>query len=313
MIKRYLQQHTAYGKSRYLNFLYKYDMTRYLEFGGKNRNDAEAIAAKIRLLVHALEKGLSVSYPKQGFGEEKAKQLLTLIDRYRACEKDPDSQAPLLAESILTQYSAFKNAHGEAVSFIPEFQSEQLPSGSVPYHQEDMSAFAEIAKRRHSVRQFSTTPISLDTLHQAVELAQTAPSACNRQANHVFACLDLEKIKKIMARHGGMRGFTIPGAILAITGDLCLYQGEYERNTVFLDGGIFVMNLLYSLGCYNLASCPIIWGVEPDNDNFLYDLLNIPRQHEILALVMVGNYPDTPVKIPVSYKRSTEDILHIIR
>ena len=56
-----------------------------------------------------------------------------------------------------------------------------------------------------------------------------------------------EKIMKIIALHGGMRGFDIPGAIFVITGDLRLYQNEYERNTLFVDGGIFLMNLLYAL------------------------------------------------------------------
>ena len=311
-IKRFLKQNTTYGKTRYLNFLYRYDLNRYFKYSATNRSDAASIATEIRLLVHALEKGLSNKVPKQGFGEEKARLLLKLMDSYRASCDDPDPQVLLLAESTLHSYSTYKNSCNEALSFLPDTLKSSIPAGATLYSGTDMREFEVIARTRHSIREFSDIPVSRESLTQAISLAQTAPSACNRQPCHVFACLNKEKNKKIMARHGGTSGFTDPGAILVLTGDLVLYKGEYERNLVFFDGGIFMMNLLYSLGCYNLASCPIIWGAEPDNDSFLYDLLNIPPQHEILGLVMVGNHPDHPVKIPVSYKRDTRDILHFI-
>ena len=144
----------------------------------------------------------------------------------------------------------------------------------------------------------------------AVALAQTAPSACNRQSTHVFACLNTEKIAMIKHRHGGLSGFANLNALLVVTGNLRLYQNEYERNTVFVDGGIFLMNLLYSLDAHNIASCPIIWGAEPDNDHFLYNLLGIPESHEIISLIAIGNFPENDVLIPLSLKRDTQSILH---
>lgn len=311
-IKQYLKTHTAYGKSRYLNYLYRYDMTRYYAHSGMNQQDAHALAARIRLLVHALEKGLSVASDRTDFGKEKTLELLALMEQYRSLSVPADPQVLALGAGILASYKQHRSAHGLDCSFLPDLPDPVCPAGIALHTPADLSDFARIAQLRHSVRQFGSAPVPRDSLIKAVSLAQTAPSACNRQASHVYACTDPEKIQAIMARHGGTRGFRTPGCVLVLTGDLRLYQNEYERNTVFLDGGIFLMNLLYSLACYDLAACPIIWGAEPDNDGFLYNLLQIPRQQELLSLVLVGSQSDSPCWIPVSTRRDTGEVLHFV-
>lgn len=312
-IKHYLQKNTKYGKSRYLNFLYRYDFDRFFAHSGMEKNDAETIAAKIRLTVHALEKGLSVKEQKTDFGKEKVTNLLHLLKAYQACGENPDPQVITLAKALIGSYAQNRILRNEDVSFIPEdMQEANCLAGAKEYTRDKGADFPRVAHNRHSIRTFSDEPISFDKLSAAVELAQTAPSACNRQSTHIFACTNKDKILQIVAKHGGLRGFSNPGAILAITGNLRLYQNEYERNTVFVDGGIFLMNLLYALDANDLAACPIIWGAEPDNDNFLYKLLEIPESHEIVSLVVVGNYPDETTKIPCSAKRETKDVLHLI-
>lgn len=312
-VKDYLRNNTQYGKSRYLNYLYRYDSDRYFKYSAMERSDAEVIAAEIRLLVHALEKGLSVKEQRADFGREKAFALLELIRKYQESGNDPDPQSVVLAKAVLGSYVQNRIERGEDVSFIPEeFRTVSGLAGAMLYHKSDCSAFAEIARNRHSIRYFSKEPVIPGQLFAAVKLAQTAPSACNRQATRIYACTHPEKIGQIITKHGGLRGFSNIGAILALTGDLSLYQNEYERNTVFVDGGIFLMNLLYALEANNLAACPIIWGAEPDNDSFLYQLLGIPESHEIISLVVVGKHPGDAVKIPCSQKRDTEDIFHHI-
>ena len=149
-------------------------------------------------------------------------------------------------------------------------------------------------------------------MRSAVQLAQTAPSACNRQATRIYACTNREKIMKIIALHGGMRGFDIPGAIFVITGDLRLYQNEYERNTLFVDGGIFLMNLLYALDSLGLVACPLIWGSEPSDDKKLSEILNIKPHEKIVAWISAGYCPGKAFKAAISSKRDLNTILRII-
>lgn len=305
-LKKSLRGMLGKGQDRYLNFLYRYDQKRYLQHSGTRQPDP---AAQLRLLAHALEKGLSVAGERTDFGREKALRLAELTAQ---CETSRDPQAKALGESVLAAYRAFRVEKGLDVSFLPEMPEGKLAAGAVSFAPEALAGFEAAALGRHSLRRFAPGKLDREALTAAVALAQTAPSACNRQASRVYACLSEEKIRKIMGRHSGTRGFSHVGAVLALTGDLKLYAGGYERNTVFVDGGIFLMNLLYSLQCKGLGACPIIWGAEPDNDGFLYDLLEIPEQEEIVALVMVGRLPDGPVQIPASAKRSTGDILKIV-
>lgn len=121
-----------------------------------------------------------------------------------------------------------------------------------------------------------------------------------------------EKIMKIIALHGGMRGFDIPGAIFVITGDLRLYQNEYERNTLFVDGGIFLMNLLYALDSLGLVACPLIWGSEPSDDKKLSEILNIKPHEKIVAWISAGYCPGKAFKAAISSKRDLNTILRII-
>lgn len=138
-------------------------------------------------------------------------------------------------------------------------------------------------------------------------------SACNRQATRIYACMNDSKIIQIMKMHGGFNGFEKPAVIFAVAGDLSLYQNEYERNTVYVDGGIFIMNLLYSLNAFDILSCPIIWGSEPDMDNKLECLLGIPHSQKVISLVAAGYPKGEEYKAALSAKRDVEKILYFVR
>lgn len=312
---RKLFKDSEYVKSRYLYFLHRYDIKRYLDFSGMNEDSSELSATKMRLLIHPLEKALSLENIRPNFGKDKVIRLISLYEEYSKIN-GKDQQVLKLAESIILNYIDFQKQYGMDLSFIPEkfFNSneDKSISGTINVSKEEfekLSDFEKISTSRHSIRSFSPEKINRDKIISAVKLAQTAPSACNRQSTRVYVCDNPEKIQSIMSNHKGMNGFTNTSAILAITGDLNLYENEYERNTIFVDGGIFIMNLLYSLQSQGIANCPIIWGNEPDKDNFLYNLLKIPESETIILLVMVGCFPEMGVKAAKSYKRDTLSIL----
>ena len=317
LIKKILKN-TKYVKSRYLYFLHKYDIDRYLNYSCMNENNDELLAVKMRLLIHPLEKALSLKNTRPGFGADKVKRLIALYEEYSKTNGN-DPQVLKLAESIILNYIDFQKQYDMDLNFIPEkfFNSnaDKAISGFIEISKEEfnkLSDFEQISTNRHSVRSFSPEKASRDKLLTAVNLAQTAPSACNRQSTRIYVCDNSQKIELIMSKHKGMNGFTNTSAILVITGDLNLYQNEYERNTIFVDGGIFLMNLLYSLQSQGIANCPIIWGNEPDNDDFLYELLKIPKSETIISLVMAGTFPETGTKAAKSYKRDTLSILKFI-
>ncbi len=315
-IKRWLFQNTKYGKTRYLNYLYRYDLEQYYANSCMNTENFECTASRIRILSHAIEKGLSLPHCKPGFGKEKILELIKLNEEYSKHTICADKQVSELVFATVSAYVKFQREHNINLDFIPEKYlnaSSNIKAGTATHISGRTTDFEAIAKSRHSSRNFADTPIENDVIEKIVALAQSAPSACNRQSTHVYACVNKEKIQAIMEMHNGVRGFGQPAVVFAVAGNLNLYLNEYERNIVFVDGGIFVMNLLYSIDSLGLASCPVIWGSEPDNDKKLADLLGIPNNHKVVALVMAGYYPEDTYTAALSPKRETHDILHIIK
>lgn len=255
--------------------------------------------------------------PKPGFGKKKIIELIDLYEKYKLYKNPEDDQIRDVVFATLNAYIQFQKSNNVDISFIPEQYRQNgkndIKVGTAYYKLLENNNFAEIAYARHSSRCFSKKSVSEYTIKEVIKLAQTAPSACNRQATRVYACINSRKIDEIMKMHGGLNGFDKPSVIFAVTGDLNLYQNEFERNTVYVDGGIFVMNLLYSLNAFNILSCPIIWGSEPDMDGKLENLLEIPHSHKIVALVVAGYPKEKEYKAAISAKREVERILHYVK
>lgn len=300
-------------KNRYLFNLYLSDMRTYSETSFSEKNETKDDATLIRLLSHAIEKGMSLPNCRVGFGKDKVNELIGLCERYRG----KDSQAVDVAYGVLNAYIKWQDSNGGDTSFIPINVKEKvcnnsLEGGTHTLSKSKIAGFDEIAAHRHSLRNFSKTPVSEEDIIGAVKLAQTAPSACNRQPIRIYAVTDAKKIAQIMALHGGIRTMSSPTTIFVVAGDRFLYKGEYERNTVYVDGGIFTMNLLYALDHFGIASCPAIWGNIPSDDDNLSKIVGIPKSQIIVNLIVAGYYPDEQYKVAVSAKRDVDEVLTIL-
>lgn len=314
-IKKFLLKNTNYGKSRYLNYLYQYDLKQFYKNSLMSSNKEVTLSTRIRLLSHAIEKGLSLPNPREGFGKEKILELLELDKEYSSCIEKRDLQIHDLVVATVQAYIQFQNKFNVDVSYIPDEYANATSDifvGTVEC-EASINNFAEIAHSRHSTRAFSDRAVTEETVLKIINLAQTAPSACNRQATRIYASINKKNNEEIMRMHGGVKGFDTPAVIFAVTGELGLYQNEFERNTVFVDGGIFLMNLLYSISCYGLVSCPVIWGQEPDMDSKLKNILNINDSHKIISLVLAGYPKGKKFKAALSPKRNTYDITFIVK
>lgn len=302
--------------NRYLRVCYEYDFSKFRKFSGLENESPEVTAAKIRIITHTIEKAMSLSDCRDDFGKEKICNLINLCNEYEKTSRS-DEDAVHLCRAIIEKYYTFRKSKGLDASFIPvTFHSTNLnvAAGATQFAiPQESRGFIKIAQSRHSIRNFDNRKVEEIDIFNAIKIAQTAPSACNRQATRIYACLSDEKIKAIKDSHGGIRTFGKPGVIFAITQDLNLYMNEYERNTWLVDGGIFCMNMLYALQSVGLGCCPVIWGGMPDEEEHMASLLGIPENERIVVLIVAGYPPADGCKTPCSSKRPVEDILHIIK
>jgi len=252
---------------------------------------------------HVIEKGLTMPDMKHGFGEDRMMLLINdCLDYLR--KYDSQNTQFLHAVGVVEEY---KRIHSEInfqlkgvlhnridellekVKYIPHV--EQINATKEAYFEMHAAPFDRFSESRRSVRHFEGK-IEISQIHKAIKLAQNSPSACNRQPSRVHIIENRELIIKALGLQNGNRGFGhLADKLIVLTSDLSAYQVAEERNCVFVDGGIYAMNLLYALHFEKIAACSLNWCSSPDKDLEMRDIINIPDSEIIILLIACGNLP----------------------
>ena len=295
---------------------YNYDYKRFIEFSGTNGSDTSVkLVADIIRYYHVVEKGLTMPETRLGFGRELILSLCSMCEEYKQIynENDPqvnhaigvineyrtfhDSSNYILDDDVLIAIKVL-NISGDELSHTSQTEiSKQV------YFQHQSNSFLQFSNSRRSVRNFGELNIPIDKLMQAIDLSKNAPSACNRQSWRTHVYTDSKQIKTILEIQGGNRGFGhLTNKLIVVTGELGGFGGIWERNQVFIDGGIYAMNLLYSLHFYEIATCILNCSTEFKKDQKLRELCKIDKSEVFIAMIACGIAPDS-FKVAIS-KRS---------
>lgn len=300
-----------------------YTQWHYSNPGLHSRN---ALEAKILRQAHVLEKGMSLSHPREKFGVEKALELLDFVDEFqKAGHSIPESTALCNSIGVLKAYLDFHRERG----FVPEEVARRFEavSGYVPpdagpfgarlVTRSDLEAaahgeFPEFFRSRHSVRQFDPRPVDEADFRRAVELAMHAPSACNRQSCRVYFYRDPQVNARLAKRTAGNTGFEadVPN-YLVVTSDISAFHEPFERNQLYVDGGIFALALTQALHYYGIGSCILQNGEYTQrNREFRSICENIPENEKIVLFIAIGYYKDT-FSYASSHRKQPEEIFRI--
>lgn len=302
-----------------------YDFVRYIRHSMFLRVDTfEKLESRIMAHAHVIEKGLALPNTRNEFGKDIILRLIGLLNIYIKQNHDLENFAFQSSIVVLSDYKKYHQEQGisipdlfkkidkllvyrqskhDSVRFIKEAELKKAIKGD----------YQMLVKARHSIRSFLEKDVEVRTLKNAVKLALTTPSVCNRQSWKVYATQNKKLMKNILAQQTGNRGFgdKIP-ALLIVTGDLNTFQGFQERNQVYVDGGLFSMNLIHSLFYYNLGTCPLNWSSHYDKDIEIRKFVPIPPNESIILLLAVGYLPDT-IKITASIRKSVDDTLVVFK
>ncbi|NKW01242.1 hypothetical protein GS922_07610 [Rhodococcus hoagii] len=91
-------------------------------------------------------------------------------------------------------------------------------------------------------------------------------------------------------------------------GDLRSFLTSGERNQVFIDGGLFSMNLVHGLLARGVGTCCLNWSVDAPQDAKLRRALNLPP-HEVVIMMIALGYPEIAARVTHSPKIATERVL----
>lgn len=284
------------------------------------RSNWRKLEPPLRVEVHAIEKGMSIGAVRPGFGKTKVKELISHLQHY--LEVGGRKEFVTDCCSILDQYIKFNKSLGADMSEIDGLFNNycrvndinptlfggvcELTVSSIQKTlQQNFSTFSQ---SRYAVRDFGTEHIERGLIEKALKLAEKTPSACNRQPWKIHVYGGEKSRIKMFEQQGGSRGFhqDMQYAIL-ICGDLNYYR-FYELSQVYVDGGIYAMNLMYALHYYGLATIPLTMSIRLSKLKPIIKSMQLPKNEMPVLLIGVGAYKEN-FKVAkserVSYKEYT--------
>ena len=303
-----------------LFLMYGYDAKRVLRHAGAIQQvHIEQKRAQLTMAYHILEKGLTMPNRRLGFGREAVLNLIQLCKDFSETESHDDS----IFKHSLAVLKAYKKIHDdydfsldadlesklmEILNGIDIQADEQIYTTAEAFFSNIDSPFPVFSNSRHTCRHFNG-PVSENQIINSVELANNAPSACNRQHTRIHCICD-KKIKQAILRiQGGNRGFgEYADKLLIVTSDVHDLRWLEERNDLYTNAGIFIMNLSYALHYEKIASCILNWSVDPMTDRELRRIVSIPDNEVIVCMILCGNAPEN-IMVASSPRKEINNIL----
>lgn len=302
-----------------------YDFNRVLQHSSavSYGDNKEKLRALLTMAYHSLEKGMSLSKPRPGFGQAHARTVVSRLDRYLTYV-GPDEFAKVTL-NVLCAYLEFNRQNGVPLPWlevnIQELMTRMGVSSSGPvtggvklmtkldFLSAAKTDLARFFQSRSSVRQYTSEPVLVEVLERAVQMAQKSPSVCNRQSSRVWILNKNQDVNDALAIQGGARGFADEvGTVLIITSDLAAFQSAGERYQCWIDGGLFAMSLIYALHSLGLATCCLNWSKTRETDLKLKNRFGIPAAESVIMLLSVGHPPEE-FHVAQSWRRPLSDVI----
>lgn len=304
---------------------FEYDMNRFIRYSGAFGEETRGkLLTKVIMLYHVIEKGLTMPNRRLWFGKDALAALIAAVDRFegRFGGEDPQirhaigvvqdyhslhrgcaSSVPADFADCWAQIEAFAAAHAD----VPP--ARQLHCRRESVYGKKNSPFPDFARARRTIRHYAPVELPMQRIRDAVELAMTAPSACNRQYCRVHCLADKSRIRELLAIQGGCRGFgDSADKVLVVTADLEGIDAPRERDDIFTNGGIFLMNLCYSLFYNEVAHCILNWSRTPEEDMAMRKIVHIRDSETVVAVLACGVPPDE-FDVAASPRKDIADVL----
>lgn len=257
--------------------------------------------ASITRLYHTIEKGLSYTDYRAGFGKDNVDKLMTSLEQYASKGYDTSAFFYETALSCLKEYVKKNKEYGHEDPQLEE-RIKKLPGKANEYGgvitvsapvQPGSLTYEQLVMTRHSIRHFSNVPVDIELLKEAIKLAQYTPSACNRQGWKTRIVADKEKVKTILANQNGNRGFGQEfDKLLIVTADLRAQQKSRELFQAFIDGGMYAESVLNSLYCKGIGSVPLSASLTTEQEKSVRAVTGIDDAEVFILFIGVGNYPE---------------------
>lgn len=277
-------------------FQYRYSYSDLTPDNADNR------LARIMLLIHQLEKGLSHEVRRSDWGKDKAYRLVGCIN---ALDKDMmQHDVVQTAISVLEKYRGDEDASKDeallsGIDALLEFKRDDIDSWTgfktvtEPDFKKSENAIWHFFKTRGSVREFSNRRISDEDFKLSLEFASLTPSACNRQTSRVYKFDDKEIIKRILDTQLGDQGWCMNASTLFVVVSNGSFFGiGIEARQAYIDGGMYAMNFCMGLHLQHIATCFKMFVRSRREEKEFRKITGIKPQEIPIVCILAGYYPE---------------------
>ena len=281
---------------------------RYIRFSGVflRGHDKVKMLGAIIANYHIVEKGLTMPETRLGFGQAVLMQLIDeceLFAKRFGCEEEQFTHAL----KVIAEYREFHLQKGHDLgseltsrintclsAYESVEPSRQDVMSRTEYFAHVDSNYEKFSNSRRSVRNYSEEEIPAEDLNAAIQIARNTPSSCNRQTTRVYVFEEKEKVAQILQLQGGNRGFGhLVNKVIVVVGEQRLCFGVHEKDLVYVDGGMFIMSLLYSLHYKKIAACPLNCYFSKKIERKVRKACSIRDSEVILAMISCGKIPES--------------------
>ncbi|MCK4752005.1 MAG: nitroreductase family protein [Planctomycetes bacterium] len=246
----------------------------------KYSKSPEVRLSKLRVLSHAVDKGLCVSARQDDRGYGKHVQCKKIIEEL--------SKTEVLNDPTLVWAREKNKEYERAKTGNIRLKGESF---KVPTDEERQKILRFIRTRR-SVRSFKPEGIEPDILSDIVDTARWAPNSCCRQSVFFNISKNQEEITQSMKITLGATCFgeMIP-CFICVCGDVRFYP-LVDKGLLYIDGALAAENLLLAAHAYGIEGTILNWRPHmPSQEKALRKILQISPYHTIIINIALG-YPD---------------------
>lgn len=303
------------------------DQKKYTFSQARGNAETKLSGARARMMfhAHAIEKGLSHSNIRLGFGkiaipglaremnnwilnggtEEDAffksacSTMKCYFRRHEELNFDTSEYKKLFNEPVMNLIWMAEDKFGGVLKAV---DSREIHVDTPP------KSFIDVIYGRRSVREFTEENVSDDEIKSAVQIAMQAPSVCNRQSARVHLIRNPDQIEAALKLQGGFNGYKAPPCLLLVTSNMSAFLFPTERNQAFIDGGLFMMNLLLGLEQVGLGSCCLNTAMGTAKETGVRELLGLPENEALIAFIAVGHHA-ADILTPRSLRIPVDEVL----
>lgn len=275
---------------------------------------------KIIIETHAIEKGLSLANPRPLFGQAKIRDIMRQVRSYGIRS---DELPVTMAIGALTTYRDVHRAKGLGDPILDEIDafladraraSATAGVGGVRLYPEGLPAPganpASLLTERVSSRIYDAAPLDREAITRIVQVAQSAPSQCNRQATRVHYYDDPAQVRALLTLQAGSAGFSegVPG-LFVVAFDLAAWGGAQQRNQGYVDGALFAMTLMLSARAHGAVTCPLNLAVKHGTERLIREAGAIPEDQRLVMMIAIGRPGAGASKAAASPRRPVGEVL----